>query len=97
MALFSDMVRPDQHEEREEDANLPSAPTSCEVILTPEEERVVIEGLEDPSHPFYVGVQWHPEDMAREESSAALFGAFVDAARKYSEQKSVASSDAAHR
>ena len=35
MSFFSDMVRPDQHEEREEDANLPSAPTSREVVLTP--------------------------------------------------------------
>src|SRR5438270_3762449 len=42
----------------------------------------VIEGLEDPSHPFYVGVQWHPEDMSSERSASALFGAFVDAARK---------------
>jgi len=47
----------------------------------------IVEGLEDPGHPFYVGVQWHPEDMAREESASALFGAFVEAARKYSEQK----------
>jgi putative glutamine amidotransferase len=53
----------------------------------------VIEGLEDPAHPFYVGVQWHPEDMTREESAAALFGAFVEAARKYSEQKKKASTE----
>ncbi|HEY8848058.1 MAG TPA: gamma-glutamyl-gamma-aminobutyrate hydrolase family protein [Thermoanaerobaculia bacterium] len=53
----------------------------------------VIEGLEDPSHPFYVGVQWHPEDMSGERSAAALFGAFVEAARKYSEQKGKASTD----
>jgi putative glutamine amidotransferase len=53
----------------------------------------VIEGLEDPSHPFYVGVQWHPEDMPREESASALFGAFVEAARKYSEQKRKASTE----
>lgn len=53
----------------------------------------VIEGLEDPSHPFYVGVQWHPEDMSSERSAAALFGAFVDAARKYAEQKRKASTD----
>jgi hypothetical protein len=43
MAFFCDMVRPDQHEEREEDANLPTAQTAD---LTPEEERVVIEHLE---------------------------------------------------
>jgi putative glutamine amidotransferase len=47
----------------------------------------IVEGLEDPQHPFYVGVQWHPEDMPDESSAKKLFGAFVDAARKYSEQK----------
>src|ERR1043165_2846416 len=53
----------------------------------------VIEGLEDPKHPFYLGVQWHPEDMAHEESASALFGAFVAAARKYAEQKKKASTE----
>jgi putative glutamine amidotransferase len=47
----------------------------------------VIEGVEDPKHPFYVGVQWHPEDMPGEESATALFGAFIDAARKYAEER----------
>ncbi len=53
----------------------------------------IVEGLEDPAHPFYVGVQWHPEDMPREESASALFGAFVDAARKYAEHKKKASTE----
>jgi putative glutamine amidotransferase len=48
----------------------------------------IVEGLEDPQHPFYVGVQWHPEDMKGEQSASALFGAFVEAARKYAESKS---------
>ena len=43
----------------------------------------IVEGLEDPKHPFYIGVQWHPEDMTAEGSASALFGAFVEAARKY--------------
>ena len=47
----------------------------------------IIEGLEDPAHPFYLGVQWHPEDMAAEKSASTLFAAFVDAARKYAAQK----------
>ena len=47
----------------------------------------VIEGLEDASHPFYVGVQWHPEDMPGEPSATAIFGAFVDAARKHAREK----------
>lgn len=47
----------------------------------------VVEGLEDPRHPFYVGVQWHPEDMNGDGSAAALFGAFVEAARKYHQSR----------
>lgn len=47
----------------------------------------IVEGLEDPKLPFYVGVQWHPEDMSGEGSAAKLFGAFVEAARKYAEEK----------
>ena len=50
----------------------------------------IIEGLEDPKHPFYVGVQWHPEDMVGEDSAAKLFGAFLDAAREYAEKKKLA-------
>jgi putative glutamine amidotransferase len=47
----------------------------------------VIEGLEDPRHPFYVGVQWHPEDLRGEGSAITLFDAFVKAARDYAQSK----------
>ncbi len=47
----------------------------------------IIEGLEDPQHPFYVGVQWHPEDMGGEESAERLFGAFIEAARAYATRR----------
>lgn len=53
----------------------------------------VVEGLEDPKHPFYLGVQWHPEDMPGEQTASALFGAFVEAARSYSESKRRAAPD----
>jgi putative glutamine amidotransferase len=53
----------------------------------------IVEGLEDPSHPFYVGVQWHPEDMNGESSASAIFGAFVEAARKYAREKQNAAAD----
>ncbi|HUJ14906.1 MAG TPA: gamma-glutamyl-gamma-aminobutyrate hydrolase family protein [Thermoanaerobaculia bacterium] len=56
----------------------------CVTALAPDG---IIEGLEDPSLPFYVGVQWHPEDMATEASAEKLFGAFVDAARRYAVKK----------
>jgi putative glutamine amidotransferase len=47
----------------------------------------IAEGLEDPRHPFYFGVQWHPEDMTGESSAGSLFGAFVAAARAHAEEK----------
>jgi putative glutamine amidotransferase len=47
----------------------------------------IVEAIEDPAHPFYVGVQWHPEDMPDEESATAIFGAFVDAARTHAREK----------
>lgn len=53
----------------------------------------VVEGLEDPRHPFYVGVQWHPEDMRGEDSASSIFRAFVDAARKYAEARKQSSTD----
>jgi putative glutamine amidotransferase len=53
----------------------------------------IVEGLEDPSHPFYVGVQWHPEDMPGESSASSIFGAFVEAARKYAREKQNAAAD----
>ena len=48
----------------------------------------IVEGVEDPQHPFYVGVQWHPEDMKGEDSASRIFGALVEAARKHAEAKS---------
>jgi len=43
----------------------------------------VIEALEDPRHPFLLGVQWHPEALEHP-ASALLFRAFVDAAALFS-------------
>jgi len=41
----------------------------------------VIEGTEDPSLPFYVGVQWHPERQNDEADHLAIFRALVEASR----------------
>lgn len=45
----------------------------------------IIEGLEDPTMTFFVGVQWHPEVLegGADPFSRRLFGAFVAAARDY--------------
>lgn len=44
----------------------------------------VIEAVENSDHPFFVGVQWHPEGAWRVDASAfKLFQSFVEAAAKY--------------
>lgn len=45
----------------------------------------IVEGMEDPQLPFYLGVQWHPEDMPGENSASRLFAAFVEAAQEYAQ------------
>src|SRR6266576_1677807 len=40
-----------------------------------------------------LGEQWHPEDMPSESSAVAIFGAFVEAARKYAREKENAAAD----
>lgn len=39
----------------------------------------IIEAVEDPEHPFCIGVQWHPERMPASPSSRALFAGLVAA------------------
>ena len=41
-----------------------------------------VEGIEDPSRPYVVGVQWHAEAMSSRETEARLFESFVDACRE---------------
>ncbi len=45
----------------------------------------VVEALEDPGQPFFLGVQWHPEvlDGGAAATSKRLFAAFVAAAREF--------------
>jgi hypothetical protein len=58
MEMFSEMVRPDQHIEREEDADLPNDQTPRGIVLSPEEERGIIERLEQ-----YFGRKPTPEEI----------------------------------
>lgn len=50
----------------------------------------IIEGVEDPRHPFYMGVQWHPEDMPGEPSASMLFARFIAAALEHAKAKRLA-------
>lgn len=51
----------------------------------------VAEAIEDPEHPFYIGVQWHPEDMTGEESAERIFRAFIAAAVRRAESRALIS------
>jgi len=53
-----------------------------EVIATSPEDGL-IEGVRDGRHPFFLGVQWHPERMDREDPvSRALLAAFIEACQR---------------
>lgn len=43
----------------------------------------VVEGVEDPSLPFFLGVQWHPERIVEEPPHHALFLALVQEAVRH--------------
>jgi CTP synthase len=51
-------------------------------------ETGLVEIMEIPSHPFFIGVQYHPELKSTVERPSPLFVHFIDAAKKYNDQKS---------
>lgn len=48
----------------------------------------LVEIMEIPDHPFFIGVQYHPELKSTVERPAPLFVSFIDAAKKYNDKKS---------
>ena len=48
----------------------------------------LVEIVEVPSHPWYVGVQFHPEFTSNPREGHPLFKGFIAAAKKYQEQHS---------
>ncbi len=57
------------------------------LAVSAQHEDETIEGIEDPSLPFFVGVQWHPERSLEDPASRKLFEAFVQAASAYGKVK----------
>jgi putative glutamine amidotransferase len=55
----------------------------------------VIEAVELPGADFELGVQWHPEGIIDRPEQAALFRAFVDAARRYADRTASTAASAA--
>lgn len=51
-------------------------------------ETGLVEIMEVPEHPFFIGVQYHPELKSTVEKPAPLFVHFIGAAKKYNEQRS---------
>ncbi|MBS1641332.1 MAG: CTP synthase [Bacteroidetes bacterium] len=47
----------------------------------------LVEIVEIPTHPFFIGVQYHPELKSTVENPAPLFVNFIAAAKKYNETK----------
>jgi CTP synthase len=47
----------------------------------------LVEIIELPAHPFFIGVQYHPELKSTVESPQPIFAAFVKAAKAYAEKK----------
>ena len=47
----------------------------------------LVEIVERKDHPFFIGVQYHPELKSRVEVPHPIFVAFVDAAIKYKKAK----------
>jgi CTP synthase len=50
----------------------------------------LVEIIELPNHPFFIGVQYHPELKSTVENPQPIFTAFVKAAREFSEKKNMA-------
>lgn len=51
-------------------------------------ETGLVEIMEIPNHPFFIGVQYHPELKSTAEQPAPLFVSFIEAVKKYNEHRS---------
>ena len=47
----------------------------------------VVEAVEDPAHPFLLGVQWHPEELRHVAAMRRLFDALRDAADAWADRR----------
>lgn len=51
------------------------------IAVVAHDEDGVVQGIEDPGQPFFIGVQWHPEYLFWKRPHQRLFHALVAAAR----------------
>lgn len=57
----------------------------------------LVEIMEIPEHPFFIGVQYHPELKSTVVNPAPLFVHFIEAAKKFNEQKNFIKSGSLHK
>ncbi|MCB1176704.1 MAG: gamma-glutamyl-gamma-aminobutyrate hydrolase family protein, partial [Leptospiraceae bacterium] len=57
------------------------------VISGTSPDEKLVEIVEIPSHPWFVGVQYHPEFNSKPITPHPLFAGFIRAALKYANQK----------
>ncbi len=57
----------------------------------------LVEIMEIPEHPFFIGVQYHPELKSTVVNPAPLFVHFIEAAKKFNEQKNSIKSGSLHK
>ena len=53
-----------------------------DIIVSATEPNGVVQAIEKRGHPFFLGVQWHPEYMPQSEIQQRLFRGLVDCARE---------------
>ncbi len=51
------------------------------------EENQIIQGIEDRSMPYVLGVQWHPEYLQQIPAQSRIFSALVDEARRHAHSR----------
>jgi putative glutamine amidotransferase len=54
----------------------------ADIIVCAIEPSGVVQAIEKRGHPFFLGVQWHPEYMPQSEIQQGLFSGLTDCARK---------------
>jgi gamma-glutamyl-gamma-aminobutyrate hydrolase PuuD len=57
------------------------------LAVTAKNEDGTIEAIEDESHPWLIGLQWHPERTLDDPKTRRIFQSFVDAAATYRRSK----------
>jgi putative glutamine amidotransferase len=54
------------------------------LVVNATAEDGLIEGLESSNHRFVLGVQWHPEILARKDlSQRRIFSSFISASKRF--------------